>query len=255
MRVESTIWKLNFRTKAFTKLRSRGNMRSFLKQTNRSMLRRAFVAIGNSSSVSCRQGGQPQKNIHHVFLIQQQLLQQKAWFSSYQPLSPPPLFDLCVRHSFDKALERAKTHPHEARFKHPRNWTALHCCVEHVAPLEVVKAIYQAHPQSVIMKDWQGITPAQAAVDLDTKEYLQQQEKLLLKELEQKQSDNQRTGQNESSQSTIGMTSSNDPLLLGKALAHANNLSDQIADLTKTTKSLQKEMDDLKATLRALSIR
>jgi hypothetical protein len=164
---------------------------------------------------------------------------------SYTPMSPPPLFDLCVRQSFDAALERVRTHPHEARFKHPRNWTALHCCVEHVAPLHLVKAIYKAHPESLTAKDWQGTTPEEAAVDLETKEFLKQQA-VLLRE--------QRHSVEETSETdpmpSIGET--NDPMLLGKALAHATILSDQISLLHKTTSGLQREVEGLEATLKAM---
>ena len=168
---------------------------------------------------------------------------------SYIPLAPPPLFDLCVRRSFDEALQRVQTHPHEARFKHPRNWTALHCCVEHVAPLPVVQAIYQAHPESLTAKDWQGITPEEAAVDPETKAFLKQ---ALKEQLEGKESTSTSTV-HASSSSTTATPQNNDPMFMGKILAHANNLSEQVSELDTKTKALQKEIEELKATLRAMT--
>jgi hypothetical protein len=167
---------------------------------------------------------------------------------SYTPMSPPRLFDLCVRQAFDAALERIRTHPHEARFKHPRNWTALHCCVEHVAPLELVKAIYQAHPESLTAKDWQGITPQEAAVDLETKEFLKQ-------ETAQRREHGhavKATPERNSAMLGIHAGAVNDPVLLGKILAHATNLSEQISNLQKTTTGLQREVEQLMATLKAI---
>ena len=177
---------------------------------------------------------------------------------SYIPMAPPPLFDLCVRRSFDEALERAQTHPHEAKFKHPRNWTALHCCVEHVAPLSVVKAIYKAHPESLTTKDWQGITPEEAAVDPETKEFLRQ----ALQDVRKSHTTNnsniigdEKKGNTATSAtaSVAANNNSNDPMLLGKVLVHANNLSEQVSELNSKTEKLQKEIDELKATLRAMS--
>lgn len=166
-------------------------------------------------------------------------------------MAPPPLFDLCVRRSFNEALERAQTHPHEARFKHPRNWTALHCCVEHVAPLPVVKAIYEANPESLTTKDWQGITPEEAAVDIETKEFLKQalQDRLAKASSE----DSALKKHTEATIINASISVSNDPMLLGKMLAHANNLSEQVSELHTKTGKLQKEMEELKATLRAMS--
>ncbi|CAB9499854.1 expressed unknown protein [Seminavis robusta] len=178
--------------------------------------------------------------------------------SSYYPQPPPPLFDLCVRRAYGEALERVRAHPHEARFKHPRNWTALHCCVEHVAPLKLVKAIYEANPQSLTTTDWQGLTPQDAAVDLETKEFLRQQTEL-------HQTAKNDTGNSTTIEEATGAISeqgtsstgtiydkANDPMLLGKVLVHANSLSDKISELNETTRALQNEVDALKATLKGM---
>ena len=177
---------------------------------------------------------------------------------SYTPMAPPPLFDLCVRKSFGEALQRAQTHPHEAAFKHPRNWTALHCCVEHVAPLDVVKAIYRAYPQNVTTKDWQGITPAEAAVDLETKAYLQQQASVALgnDDATTKSAKQSSVGNDPTSvgaRTSVTNNPNNDAMLLGKVINHSNNLAGQVVELSASTERLRKEIDDLKATLRAMS--
>lgn len=161
-------------------------------------------------------------------------------FSSYAPLSSPPLFDMCVQKSFDRALERARTHPHEAKFKHPRNWTALHCCVEQVAPLDLVKAVYEANPDALTTKDWQGLTPVEAAVDLETKEYLTS----ALKNLQEKK---------ETDPVGSGNTNVKDPMLIGKIISHVNSISNEAKELRKTTEKLEKELKELQNTLRVLS--
>jgi len=173
---------------------------------------------------------------------------------SYTPLSPPPLFDLCVRKAFDEALQRAQTHPHEAAFKHPRNWTALHCCVEHVAPIEVVKAIYNAYPPNVNAKDWQGITPAEAAVDRETVEFLNQQANALgANNGNAGASVEQSSVAMETAKSNMASNDPNDIMMIGKVINHANNLSIQVQDLSASTERLRKELEDLKATLRTMS--
>ena len=177
---------------------------------------------------------------------------------SYTPTAPPPLFDLCVRKSFAKALQRAQTHPREAAFKHPRNWTALHCCVEHVAPLDVVRAIYEAHPQNVVTKDWQGYTPVEAAVDLETKEFLRQKFDALAGSESKDDSAITTThvGKEQTSVSSnapITTAKGVDAALLGKVIHHANNLSDQVTELSAAANRLQMELDALKETLRSIS--
>ena len=155
----------------------------------------------------------------------------------YTPAIPPPLFDLCVRQDFTQALERVRSHPHEARFKHPRGWTALHCCVEHVAPLDLVQALCEAHPPALSTKDWNGKTPVESAVDPATKEFLQ------------KVMDGGKW------EPTVPLDASSvEPHVdLQKVLKHVNEMGAQVESLRTTSESLQKELDALKATLRSLA--
>lgn len=166
-------------------------------------------------------------------------LARRAFSSYYNPTTPPPLFDLCVRKDFKGALNRTRTHPHEAKFKHPRGWTALHCCVEHVAPLEVVQAIYRANPESATAKDWNGLTPAEAAVDLETQEFL-----------EQAMAGNVPTTTEDVSAEGL-LAASN--VELQKVIAHVNTLSSQAAALALASESMQTEIEALKEALRKLS--
>jgi len=135
-----------------------------------------------------------------------------------------------------------------------------------VAPLEVVKAIYQAYPSNVTATDWQGYTPAEAAVDLATKEYLQQEADAFVAKGDGGTksatssgavNDPTSTMKTENSSTTTdtptALDNSSDAMLLGKVMTHANNLSGQVLELSVTTENLRRELEDLKATLRAVS--
>ena len=104
--------------------------------------------------------------------------------SSYEPAHPPILFDLVLRSDWKSALKRVSSHPIEARYRHPRGYTLLHCAVEYGAPVELLDKMAKAHPEALEMKDWQGRSIVDVAVENDTKVFL---EKLSQKDLQQTQ--------------------------------------------------------------------
>ena len=101
--------------------------------------------------------------------------------SSYEPAHPPILFDLVLRSDWKSALKRVSSHPIEARYRHPRGYTLLHCAVEYGAPVELIDKMAKAHPEALGMKDWQGRSIVDVAVENDTKIFL---EKLSLNDLQ-----------------------------------------------------------------------
>ena len=104
-------------------------------------------------------------------------VQHQRTLSSY-PSNPrvippaPTLFDYILQKRFDSVLDRAKSHPGEARYPHPRRWTALHACVEYDAPLEVISEIIRAYPEALEIKDWRGKTPLEIAVKSKHRKFL-----------------------------------------------------------------------------------
>ncbi|KAL7496192.1 hypothetical protein ACHAWT_009945 [Skeletonema menzelii] len=104
--------------------------------------------------------------------------------SSYEPAHPPILFDLVLRSDWKSALKRVSSHPIEARYRHPRGYTLLHCAVEYGAPVELIDMMAKAHPEALEMKDWQGRSIVDIAIENDTKVFL---EKLAQNDLQQTQ--------------------------------------------------------------------
>ena len=123
----------------------------------------------------------------------------------------------------------------------------------------MVKAVFEAHPENVKTKDWQGYTPVQTAVDLKTKEFLRGKFDALSGSESKGDSATTTTsvvGKERSSVMSNDPTTSTkgvDPVLLGKIIHHANKLSDQVTELSAATNQLQKELDGLKETLRSIS--
>jgi hypothetical protein len=109
--------------------------------------------------------------------------------SSYNPAHPPILFDLVLRSDWKSALKRVSSHPIEARYRHPRGYTLLHCAVEYGAPVQLIDKMAKAHPEALFMKDWQGRSIADVAIDSDTQVFLEK--------LSQSQDDLQQTQQEE----------------------------------------------------------
>eukprot|EP00986_Skeletonema_menzelii_P006054 scaffold2287_cov135-Skeletonema_menzelii.AAC.5 len=107
--------------------------------------------------------------------------------SSYEPAHPPILFDLVLRSDWKSALKRVSSHPIEARYRHPRGYTLLHCAVEYGAPVELIDMMAKAHPEALEMKDWQGRSIVDIAIENDTKVFL---EKLAQNDLQQTQQQN-----------------------------------------------------------------
>ncbi len=105
---------------------------------------------------------------------------------SYDPAHPPILFDLVLRSDWKTALKRVSSHPIEAKYRHPRGYTLLHCAVEYGAPVELIDKMAKAHPEALEMNDWQGRSIVDVATDSDTKVFLQ---KLAQVDLQQKLQD------------------------------------------------------------------
>lgn len=93
--------------------------------------------------------------------------------SSYDPPHPPILFDLVLRSDWKSALKRVSSHPIEAKYRHPRGYTLLHCAVEYGAPVELIDKMTKAHPEALEMNDWQGRSIVDVATDSDTKVFLE----------------------------------------------------------------------------------
>lgn len=94
--------------------------------------------------------------------------------SSYDPPHPPILFDLVLRADWKSATKRITSHPIEARYRHPRGYTLLHCSVEYQAPIELIEMMAKAYPEALMMKDWQGRSIVDVAVNNETKAFLEQ---------------------------------------------------------------------------------
>eukprot|EP00566_Odontella_aurita_P001170 CAMPEP_0113583336 /NCGR_PEP_ID=MMETSP0015_2-20120614/32456_1 /TAXON_ID=2838 /ORGANISM="Odontella" /LENGTH=241 /DNA_ID=CAMNT_0000488193 /DNA_START=211 /DNA_END=936 /DNA_ORIENTATION=+ /assembly_acc=CAM_ASM_000160 len=158
--------------------------------------------------------------------------------SSPPPLAPPPLFDYAIRKQFNEVLERARSHPGEASYRHPRRWTALHCCAEYLAPLDVVEAVYRANPSAATVEDWRGRTPAGVAVVEGVREFLE------------------RAAAGEVSAVVPDPVAEEGPGILGKTaapgmdaqgmLSCVSALSERVRTLTKLCVELQSEVDSLR---------
>ena len=92
---------------------------------------------------------------------------------SYDPAHPPILFDLVLSADWKSALKRIASHPFEARYRHPRGYTLLHCAVEYGSPVELIDKMVKAHPEALQMKDWQGRSIVDVAINNETKSFLE----------------------------------------------------------------------------------
>eukprot|EP00978_Attheya_sp_CCMP212_P034371 scaffold143762_cov53-Attheya_sp.AAC.5 len=166
------------------------------------------------------------------------------------PPGPPRLFDLAIQKSFKRVKERVQTHPYEASYRHPRRWTALHCVVEYGAPIDVIKAVYEAYPEALHATDYQGRTPHEVALSDDAKQFL--------KELQTAKSSTATTTlPNQTTLSNVGIADTSvRPLLpeeVQRIILHADTLSEQVSIVTATCLKLQSEVDELKHRLTKLT--
>mmetsp|Transcript_10530 Transcript_10530/g.12833 ORF Transcript_10530/g.12833 Transcript_10530/m.12833 type:complete len:463 (+) Transcript_10530:168-1556(+) len=69
------------------------------------------------------------------------------------------LFKYACFEKFDKVVERANTHPQEAKYQDGNGKTALHMLAVNKAPLACVTAVYFAYPEALEMKNSIGATP------------------------------------------------------------------------------------------------
>lgn len=156
---------------------------------------------------------------------------------------PPQLFDFIIQLRFDEVLKRVKSHPHEVSYPHPRRWTALHACVEYGAPIEVVEALVEAHPDALNMKDWRGQTPTDVALTDELKEYLTSVdvESLLGKETEGTDTE----GVNQIDNPTADGTPANPQ----RVLQHIHKISQQVTNMRRQCDVLDEQIRILRKAL------
>lgn len=148
---------------------------------------------------------------------------------SYDPPHPPILFDLILRADWKSALKRISSHPIEARYRHPRGYTLLHCAVEYQAPVELIDKMVKAHPEALEMKDWQGRSIVDVAIGNETKAFL---EKLSKNDLQQTQNDVVEEGETEEMGSNL-------------SLSQMKAISKQLLEIETSCKSLRIRLNGL----------
>lgn len=96
------------------------------------------------------------------------------------------LYDFSHNRSFENAIERAETHPEEAKHQADDGNTSLHWLAYHNAPVDAVKAVVKAYPGTLQIKDLDGHTPLDIAVIYnasdETVEYLRVAKQELIRE-------------------------------------------------------------------------
>lgn len=155
-------------------------------------------------------------------------------FSSGFDTSPPILFDLILRSDWSAATRRVLIHPDEARYRHPRGYTILHCAVESGAPLEFVKAMVNAFPEGVGIRDWKGRSARDVALYNETKDFLNRAE------------NNDACG----SSTVLVDSSSGKPDENSEVLLRIEKISGEVSSIESSCKRLRKELDLLIAELK-----
>jgi len=179
--------------------------------------------------------GYPSSSSHKIAVASTRLL------STPRIVGPPPqLFDFIIQLRFGEVLKRAKSHPHEVRYPHPRRWTALHACVEYGAPIEVVEALIQAYPDALSVKDWRGKTPMDIALTDELKQYLASVD-----------IDSLVGGGTEGTVTVGGVPTSADVASEDSqdALQHIDKISQQVVNLRRQCDSLESEIRMLRRAL------
>lgn len=171
-----------------------------------------------------------------------------AFHSSSSRLShpPPPLFDYAIRGQFDAVLARIRTHPFEATYRHPRQWTALHCCAEYKAPLEVVRAVYGAHPAAAAAKDWKGNAPADVALEEEVKDFLEEKRAEVEAEAATEGGEVSQSVADSSGGSDRATKISSPGTHASSALRCVDALSERVGALNNICRELQREVDLLR---------
>lgn len=159
--------------------------------------------------------------------------------SSYDPPHPPILFDLVLRADWKSAIKRITSHPIEARYRHPRGYTLLHCSVEYQAPIELIEMMAKAYPEALIMKDWQGRSIVDVAVNNETKAFLEQLSKStphnMQKDDEDKDDDD--AGKGISAEETVGPNN--------LSLSQMKSISKQLLEIETCCHKLRTQLDSL----------
>jgi hypothetical protein len=153
---------------------------------------------------------------------------------SYDPPHPPILFDLILRADWKSALKRISSHPIEARYRHPRGYTLLHCAVEYQAPVELIDKMAKAHPEALEMTDWQGRSIVDVAIDSETKAFL---EKLLSQNDDLQQTQQHHDVVEEGTTEEMGTNLS--------SLSQMKAISKQLLEIETSCKSLRIQLDGL----------
>lgn len=161
--------------------------------------------------------------------------------SSYDPPHPPILFDLVLRADWKSATKRITSHPIEARYRHPRGYTLLHCSVEYQAPIELIEMMAKAYPDALMMKDWQGRSIVDVAVNNETRAFLEQLSKSNLYNMQNddEDKDDDEDGKGISAEETGG------PNNLSLSLSQMKSISKQLLEIETCCHKLRTQLDSL----------
>ena len=176
--------------------------------------------------------------LNHLFFRSSASRTHRLLSTNYQSQHPPILFDLILQSDWAAAKKRVTNHPHEARYKHPRGYTMLHCTVESGAPIEFVEAMVNAFPQGVEMKDWKGRTVLDMCLYQETKEFLN------------KYSNTDSTSEGADEDAAANSSSSqmyDDKLYI---IQQIHKISDEATSLEASCQRLRKEIDVLIAKMK-----
>ena len=156
--------------------------------------------------------------------------------SSYDPPHPPILFDLVLRADWKSAIKRITSHPIEARYRHPRGYTLLHCSVEYQAPIELIEMMAKAYPEALMMKDWQGRSIVDVAVNNESKTFLEQLSKRTLHKMQNEEEEEEDAGKGISAKETGHINLS---------LSQMKSISKQLLEIETCCHELRTQLDSL----------
>ena len=179
-------------------------------------------------------------------LRQQQQIRKLAAanpLSSYDPPHPPILFDLVLRADWKSAIKRITSHPIEARYRHPRGYTLLHCSVEYQAPIELIEMMAKAYPEALMMKDWQGRSIVDVAVNNETKIFLEQLSKSNLHNMQNDDEDKDDDDEDDTGKGISEETGGPNPNNL--SLSQMKSISKKLLEIETCCHKLRTQLDSL----------
>ncbi len=216
-----------------------------ISQTN--IMSRLLKSITSLATTSKARGNlqtmglQPCTGGESFFLLcQQQQIRKLAAAnppSSYDPPHPPILFDLVLRADWKSAIKRITSHPIEARYRHPRGYTLLHCSVEYQAPTELIEMMAKAYPEALMMKDWQGRSIVDVAVNNETKAFLEKISKSTLHNMQDDDDDDEDDTGKGISEETGGPNN--------LSLSQMKSISKQLLEIETCCHKLRAQLDSL----------